>query len=537
MFMRRLNNRVVILVALSLALVGLKQIALAQSSDGIWTDFEKISKFPTASTYPCIVSDKSGVVHVLWSEDVGGQTSNPELNPDGSQKLNDRGDPYDLLDNLGNTLYYTRWDGKRWLPPIDVQNNPNGTLEFPRAAIDSKGVLHVVWIVSSAELVMVYYSHVPAYKADSAQEWSVPVVIAGPTHASYYPIDIAVDSRDGLHVLYSQVSGNPGAQVINSFDGGESWSNPTWLFVTQDLRGSGEGVSTVSLVSDGRDRLHATWTVFDSTGNGKFVYYSRSEDLGYTWSQPFEVARWQPGWYETDWGSLAIVNDEIHLTWKGGERAYLNERISEDGGKTWGESRRILSDLVGENGFASLVVDSSNRLHMLVIKRAVEQSIVHGIWYTTWDKDHWDDPVLLGTRNFSIYWNMNKLTEEEALQVMHGTFTADGLRYQMATVLNGNELFLVVVNEFGGDIWSSRAILPAPRIDPHPYPQLTATPTETPKPTTKGDTITPTPLPPNLQSGGQVDPSGQSTILLLGLVPAVLIIVAFVAYLRLFKRS
>jgi len=48
----------------------------------------------------------------------------------------------------------------------------------------------------------------------------------------------------------------------------------------------------------------------------------------------------------------------------------LNERISLDGGQSWGANQRILPNLVGENGFANLVVDSSNQMHMLVVKEA-----------------------------------------------------------------------------------------------------------------------------------------------------------------------
>jgi hypothetical protein len=520
-----------VFILLFIALLGPQRRVLAQVSDGQWSDFVNISNSPVASTYPAVASDTAGNLHVLWSEDIGGKTSNPSLKPDGSPLLDTRGKPVNVLDNIGNTLYYSRWDGEQWSSPVDVQANSGGYIEYPRAVVDNKGVLHAVWVATQAEFVRVMYSRVEAGKADSITDWSQPVVLVDPSLAIYYPVDISVDSKGGLHVLYSQIGDRAGAYVINSTDGGDNWSDPVQLFATMDAQGASDGVSTVRLVVDAKDRLHATWTRYDQSGNGKSIYYAQSTDYGQTWSRPFEVAAWQMGWYETDWLSAGVVGDEIHLIWEGGVGSYLNECISEDGGKTWGDN------LVGENGFASLVVDSANQLHMLVVKRGEHAESVHGIWYTTWDQDHWSDPILLGTNNFILYWKMNKMSMASIQEDLVGTFTGGGLRYQVASILNGNELFVVVVNEYGGDIWGSESTLSAPEFAPKPYPQATAPPTMTVVPDQPLDTPTPTPLPNSMtsgaQQGGEIQPT---TMLILGVMPAVLIIFGYLLYARLFKR-
>jgi hypothetical protein len=238
----------------------------------------------------------------------------------------------------------------------------------------------------------------------------------------------------------------------------------------------------MKLVADSKGHLHATWTQFGTDGNGKGVYYSQSKDLGRTWSKPVQVAAWQPGWYEVDWLSAGAVGDEIHLVWEGSSNvAALYDRVSTDGGLTWSEPRQILSDLVGENGFADIVVDSANQLHLFVVKRGDAGAITNGVWYTVWDTDHWRDPILLGISNSSLYSQLGQLSASALQSVARGALTGNGLRYQRAAIVNGNELFLVVVNEWDGDIWSSHTRLAAPYIRPQPFPEPAATPTPVPE--------------------------------------------------------
>jgi len=70
------------------------------------------------------------------------------------------------------------------------------------------------------------------------------------------------------------------------------------------------------IITDLKNRLHVTWTLYGEEGNGIAIYYSQSLDNGKTWSKPFEVAAWRPGWYETDWLVSGVLGDEIHLIWK-----------------------------------------------------------------------------------------------------------------------------------------------------------------------------------------------------------------------------
>lgn len=510
----------------------------AQGPDDTWTDFENISGTPTSSTYPCIATDAAGNVHVLWSEDVGGETENLEYNQDGTPKLDRRGNQVNCLTAPGNTLYYTRWDGERWLPPIDIYIAPLGHAEYPAAGVDQQGILHVVWVGGTiTRQVQLHYSRAPVAKAMSAREWTKPFVLAEPVLMGCYTTDIAVDQTGGLHVLYSQLGTEPGAYVINSFDGGRTWSRPMLLYPTYDPYGEQEGVSTMKVIADRTGRLHATWTRYNRDGNGEAILYTQSVDLGQTWSEPLEVAVHQPGWYETDWLNVAAVGDEVHLVWEGGEQAFLNERVSRDGGLTWNEPRRILPSLVGENGWADLVVDSANQLHLLVVMRFAANQEIHGVWYSRWENDHWRDPVLLSMSSQRFHALTGRDHRASTEELLKNTFTDLGVRYQKSAIIEGNKLFVIVVNEWGGDIWSSHTALPAPHIPPQPYPEPTATlaPTATSQ-------LVHTPVPArSTPVFASVPPfynvsQNPGTEVLVGVAPSFLIVAAVVLIQRLRSR-
>jgi hypothetical protein len=250
------------------------------------------------------------------------------------------------------------------------------------------------------------------------------------------------------------------------------------------------------------------------------------------------VAVWQPGWYEVDWLAVGAVEDEIHLVWEGSNTiAFLNEQISHDGGVTWSEPKRILPNLRGENGFANLVVDSANQLHLLVVLRGDPDSIAHGVWHTLWEKDHWRDPILLGISNTGLYSTVGQLSPSSLRDMMHGALTGDGLRYQRTVVVNGNQLFVVVVNEWDGEIWSSHTALSAPYIRPQPFSQPSVTPTLPPVLNLQSAaTPPPTPRNPINTTRGKEGASAGDPILI-GILPVLVLVIGALIYVRTSKRS
>ena len=418
-------------------------VSRLQQTDTGWAPFVNLSRTSTSSTYPTIVADAEGYVHVVWSEDVGGKTRNMLYNTDGSPLLDSRDVQANNLTETGNTLYYTRWDGEKWLDPIDIQVNTVGLVQYPQAVVDMHGTLHLIWVASEGRVARLLYSQATASKADSAQAWSKPIVLEESIMFAYYPADIVTDSAGGLHIVFSQVGAAPGAYVINSSNGGRTWSTPIEIFRTYDSVGDQEGISPIRLMIDKAGIMHATWTRFGSDGNGKNIYYSQSQDSGETWTKPFEVAAWQPGWYEVDWLSVGVNGKEIHVVWEGSsDIAALNERVSPDGGQTWGDAHQILNNVRGENGFADLVLDSADQLHLLVVQRGDANAITQGVWHTVWEKDHWQDPILIGTSNVSLYSQLDRLSPASLTQTMRGILSGNGFKVSEGRCCERQRTFL-----------------------------------------------------------------------------------------------
>jgi hypothetical protein len=514
-------------------------MAQQASGDGSeWTPFENVSNSPAASTYPCITADSAGNVHVLWSEDVGGKSRNLQFNTDGSPALDVRGRQVNYLTDTGNTLFYRRWNGQKWMDPVDVQVNSNGRLQYPKAVVDALGVLHVIWVAAEGFQASLMYSHVWAAHAERVNEWSTPVVLADAVLFALYPVDMVVDQQGGLHILYSETGGASGAYVTNSLDAGKTWSSPVAIYRTGDAGSNQEGVSPARLLIDSKGRLHATWTRYGADGNGKEIFYAQSTDAGRTWSKPAQIALWQPGWYEVDWLSVGVVGDEIHLVWEGSASvAALNERISTDAGKTWSEGRQILTNLVGENGFAVQATDSADQLHLFVVQRGDAGALSNGVWSTVWDKDRWRDPLLLSVNNANLYGQLNQLSPAALQGMVQNTFTGNGVRYPQVTRVNGNELFLVAVNEWDGDIYSSHVTLSTPRIAPQPYTLPASLATATPAPTSPAQaTPTPTQVVTINRALGNPDANAGDPILY-GSLPVIALLAVIALYVGIIKRN
>jgi len=500
-----------------------------------WSSFENISKTATASTFPAIAADRFGQVHVIWSEDVDGNTSNLRYNASGAPLLDRRGKQVNYLTNRGNTLYYKRWNGEKWSNGVDIITSLDSLLSFPELAADSKGVIHLIYTKSQNEITDLMYAQAPGDQAEAIGAWSEPVILASGLIAYDHPVSLTVDPADGLHLLYFKMGASPGVFVINSFDGGKTWSDAVLLFSTASVTGDEDGAQPVRIVADAKGRLHAMWTHYGADGNGKAIYYSQSFDQGLTWSNPTQIAAWQPGWYEVDWLNAGLVGDEIHLVWEGGPIAYNNERISVNGGQSWGPARRIMPSLVGENGFADLVVDSAGTLHQLIVKRiGAGTQIVYGLWHSEYHDSQWTMPVMVGLQDENLYDEISDLSGEAINSLLAGTIMDDGLRYQRSVILNGNELFVVVVNEYDGEIYATRGALSVPRISPAPLP--TAAPLATRVATSGGvQTIAPTPTASfeKNRGGASLNPG---TLVTASLIPVILIILGLVIYSRIHHK-
>ena len=188
---------------------------------------------------------------------------------------------------------------------------------------------------------------------------------------------------------------------------------------------------------------------------------------------------------------------------------------------------------------SDLVTDSSDHLYQVMAKRIQGNGFtVYGTWYSEMSNGQWKPPMLIDPKNFDFYDNIGSLDSNSIKNLLNQTINDDGLRYQRTAILDGNELFVVVVNEYDGDIYSAHVLLDTPYVAPAVYPTPTAPP-ETP-------TVLDTPTQAVSQqqidmtavsSGEQSRPVATGSIFIVStLIVAVMLVVTFVLY-HIFHRN
>lgn len=480
------------------------------------------------------VSAQSG--RIIWD---------PQINISQSE-LDTSTDPYLLADPTGivhifwaekttdqdsnnpDTLIYSQWNNAAWSEPFDVYFAPpehgNRIVQYPHAVVDNKGIIHVIWL-SQPDFpnYSLFYSSVRADQAKFVNSWQIPIELLSDLSGTNYSIDIAVDNQNTLHIVYSRVqSGDTAPELravsyIKSDDGGFTWSDPKDIHTIPDPH---RGASNNRLIVDEEGTLYTTWSEWDQSGNGQAILFSRSNDSGITWLPAVTLTRRIGSEYERDWNSIAILEEDTLVSFfEGGWRAYRNVMYSYDGGETWTESVDAFPGLIGENGFIEFSRDGSGDLHIFFANRTREGNTLtegEGLWHSVWlGGEMWSEPVHSSP-------NINMLNPKAVI--------AGGNRV-VTTWYTGIDREIIVM---------SGTIVDAPASDPFDWPTATTIPTNTPSPTidpnsSNADLHLSTPIPEHLAQNPE--PYSPTTGLIIGVIASSIALVGFVLiYILLIKK-
>jgi len=371
--------------------LGVQSLALAQESGELWNSPINISgSGDNPSSQPFLLADPAGVAHLFYSQRV-------------RRALGE-----------GDTLMYAAWDGRTWSKPVDIFISPknaiNDSISYPQAVIDEQGIIHLVWMGSPRYPdYSLYYSNVQANEAGSATTWSKPIEVANDLTGTNSSIALAYEPPDTLHAIFARVRQGvtpPEHRAISytrSTDGGKTWSEPVDLYTIAEQT---NGASNAKIIAVEPDRVYATWSEWDDTGNGQKVYFARSLDSGATWEKPQVLAQTKAGEYERDWANIASLgNNQLVVMWEGGFRAYRHAMYSLNGGETWSEPIDTFPGLIGENGYAEFAYDGAGKLHVFVAQRIREGNPENlagdlGLWHSVWEGGtRWQRPTLAGGPN------------------------------------------------------------------------------------------------------------------------------------------
>jgi hypothetical protein len=421
-------------------LIGIWITSANAQSEGTWMPAVLLSKGISEQSggaarmsYPVLIADEWGGAHALWST------------------------TFDDKATIGDTLFYSFWDGTTWSTPVDVLFTPEKLIFIPQVAVDSTGWLHLTW--TDNPLGHVWHAHAPAAEAASVSAWSPPIQVTDDLASG---LSIAIDADDVMHLVYCAGGRYGGVYHISSTDG-DRWSQPVFVGDLSDSIVEYPECRSGQAVDD-RGRLHVVWG--QSLALKTPIYYARSEDGGLSWTPPLEVDR-KDEKYSGEYGPgrpsiLAIGPDEVHLVWFGAPLGQRWHRWSADGGHTWSPAEQMFADLRGFMEPPAMAVDSSGTLHLVSMGWLETEERPFGAFYTHWRDDRWSPLVLIDSG-----------VERVSPTVQSGE---GGGEFADLAITQGNELHAVW--EIGlTEIWASALRTYAPTVLPGPRPVSQASPT------------------------------------------------------------
>lgn len=414
---------------------------------------------------------------------------------------------------VGNDLavVYSSWKPvEGWTAPVDIVLSPlKQEARLGGVHLDGHGVFHLAFFGGDDFGANIYYTQAPVDNVREANAWSEPEAVGRraitPSLSSIIgPVD------DELFIIYSGNLAGQGLYYVQSRDMGQSWSPPTLLFPTYSIS---LWPDSLTELTDSKNQVHLAWSVADLTGNGQAIYYTSFDNESEEWKQPARLA--EAFGFEADTPLLFEYDGELFIIYNNDMPTTRWMRRSTDGGQTWTEPVKIHPNYVGTNGPPSVIIDSTNQLYLFFGNRT--GSVLHGMWQMTWQESGWSSPqpVVSGTR----------IQDETGGRGFDPSFAT-------AALLQGHTVLLTWTTDPGAGlngVWYTYADLGTPAVmneiaENNTEEMVNAADSETPVPAESTDATTSA---PEFESSGVTETSeSQMDTLLIGLIPALILVSA-----------
>jgi len=168
--------------------------------------------------------------------------------------------------------------------------------------------------------------------------------------------DVFVDTEGVVHVVYRERD----IFYLRSEDNGFSWSEAKKVSTTK--------VNQAPTIVADRDGIHVVWSSLEISPEHTHyqLFYSRSEDKGQTWTKPeqltqFESSSTQPSLMATQNGlTLVWLPTEVATEYEEMLRSSIYFVESRSGGRTWGKPALIFEVLQSLEIFVPFQIDSDS---------------------------------------------------------------------------------------------------------------------------------------------------------------------------------
>ncbi len=298
----------------------------------------------------------------------------------------------------GAFLFYIRYNGQdKTLPANIIDAASDELVRQPMLFCDPQDFLHMVWSGGGAGEIL--YSRAPADRADASSEWLNPEFLSYIAGSSWP--QIARDSNSGRLFVVFVVPFNEqrGVYLVRSDNSGDTWTDPQRIFDGVASKWQMVNHPTMVITPDGV--LHVAWvqsTMPDLSGP-QAIFYSQSHDLGITWTTPINLSGGQ-----SDWPRLIVNNGNLHLLYADTEGRIYHRwvdltKLTPDG-SSWTNAVGVPSwqDIalpfgVYADGPDARESSPKGTIHLLGIEKTTGNLL-----YSTWNGELWNNPEILTTQ-------------------------------------------------------------------------------------------------------------------------------------------
>ena len=432
-FLQEGNRRPFHLFSLVILLISLNQTLWKPAptqQETNWSIPQTIPGYDPETWTPFLVADQNRTVHAFTDQWVTAS--------DGSSK---------------RVILYNQWTYENgWTTPVDILLSPVKEARVTAVHLDENGTFHIVFFGGDNTGADMYYSQAPAQYAAEANAWSTPEII-GENAGDPAVSSIFEDDNGKLYVLYNGRQQGIGLYLVSSNDGGSNWSNPSPIFYANSDE---PNISQLKVVKGRAGWFHAIWAVYSKDGQGRGIYYSRSQN-GDQWSEPQLLAESQEG-LGTQTPTIIQYGETLISIFNLPPKIYMRRSI--DDGLTWSDPSILFPRHVGVNGSISTVIDGNDTLHMFFGQRISGNPDIHGMWHSIWMDDHWTEPeaVIRGPK----------------VHDLEGSTSFDPYEAN-AVVSQGNDILVTWISDpglKGNGVWYSYRILDAPEAPLNAIPTV-----------------------------------------------------------------
>lgn len=502
------------IITVLLMTVAMGNLTVAAQEPPQWSLHERVPGYLDDTLPPYLVADRNRTVHAFTSQMIG--EDRPQL-----------------------VIVYRQWTLEGgWTDPVDILMSPEGEARLYGAFLDEAGMMHVMFFGGDDWSANIYYSRAPAASAGRAQAWSKPRLVGESANAPSSAA-LAGDEKGNLVIIYhGDIEGN-GVYAIHSSDAGDSWSEPTPIFLTYDYQLWPSGLQ-MHMGQSGW--LHAVWYVINPKGHNVSAHYTRLEVASMQWREPMELDEGVgiDSGMGIRYASVIEYGGEVVVMYNNGipptgvPPAYW-VRLSRDAGQSWTPRQRPFPLHIGRNGDVSLVVDSNDVLHVLFSNRIPTTingvyAAFGGMFHSEFSGYSWSEPDPVSASGAG----MSTSTDPET--PFYSWFEA------RAVISQGNVLLAtwrVDPGEEPQGVWYSYTILDAPELPVEPLPTVLPTTSPTLEPTATPAAPTQTPRPKLVLAdiddvGTGTTPDNPGFPVVVGVIPVVLLIVVVIILRRSF---